>query len=605
MTPPQKEMKIEVQEGRGDPETPPSFTIERPVPENHFVLEVIQSTSFKQSNAAREITYRARLKNPTDDVPLSDLSTHIQALFESILDEARRDYGEEGVMRIFIRHPRLERPIIVPPTYLGLLNSQMIMDQIDRILYSAGEIPAGDSIEINAVVELLKGQGRRPLINLDRNIKGKRSFVRIVNNDSSCLARAIIVGFRRCLALEHKENREIVSHYNRVRDSRNKLQGIEAQNLMRSVDLPLDKPGLVQDIPKYERFLETSIVVISARIGNKKVYNGSPQYDKNIFLYHTEEDGKGHFDLITKVNGMMCKQYYCTECDKAFKTCNQHKCKKWCNVCGRSNCEITKEITCVNCNKKCRSQECLKKHKEEITTGRGKSKNKKLPSMCKQFWQCSDCHLTLKRDQRDPSLHECGEILCKVCDQFHNEEEDYHKCYMRAFSSDLKPDKFIFYDFECTQENGKHTPNFVVAQSICTHCESKPITSEATCNNCGSRCQLCDKFDKKEKEWERNPCPGCGKRQMIFKGPQTQLEFCKWLISEQHRYVTAIAHNARAYDAYFLYEYLMKNSIIPKPTIFNGSKIMYMKVGRGLNIRIIIPSIFYQCPWQIYQKPLA
>ena len=39
--------------------------------------------------------------------------------------------------------------------------------------------------------------------------------------------------------------------------------------------------------------------------------------------------------------------------------------------------------------------------------------------------------------------------------------------------------------------------------------------------------------------------------------------------------------------AYFLYEYLMRNSIISEPTIFNGSKIMYMKVGRGLNIRII------------------
>ena len=279
MTPPQKKMKIEIQEGRGDPETPPSFTIDMPVPGNHFVLEVIQNGSFKQSNAAREITYRARLKNPSDDVPLSDLSTHIQALFESILDEARRDYGEAGVMRIFIRHPRLERPIIVPPTFLGLLNSQMIMDQIDRVLYSAGEIPADDSIEINAaVVELLKGQGRRPLINLDRDIKGKRSFVRIVNNDSSCLARAIIVGFRKCLALEHKENREIVSHYHRVRDSRNKLQVIEAQNLMRSVELPLDKPGLVQDIPKYERFLKTSIVVISARIGNKKVYNMIEKY---------------------------------------------------------------------------------------------------------------------------------------------------------------------------------------------------------------------------------------------------------------------------------------------------------------------------------------
>ena len=31
----------------------------------------------------------------------------------------------------------------------------------------------------------------------------------------------------------------------------------------------------------------------------------------------------------------------------------------------------------------------------------------------------------------------------------------------------------------------------------------------------------------------------------------------------------------------------MKNSIVPQPTIFNGSKIMYMKVGRGLNIRLL------------------
>ena len=64
MTPPQKKMKIEIQERRGDPETPPppSFTIDRSVPKNHFVLEVIQSGGFKQSNAAREITYRAKFK---------------------------------------------------------------------------------------------------------------------------------------------------------------------------------------------------------------------------------------------------------------------------------------------------------------------------------------------------------------------------------------------------------------------------------------------------------------------------------------------------------------------------------------------------------------
>ena len=58
--------------------------------------------------------------------------------------------------------------------------------------------------------------------------------------------------------------------------------------------------------------------------------------------------------------------------------------------------------------------------------------------------------------------------------------------------------KFIFYDFECTQEEGKHVPNFVVEQSICNKCEKDPVTSEAMCKNCGSHCNLCDKFEKKK-----------------------------------------------------------------------------------------------------------
>ena len=56
---------------------------------------------------------------------------------------------------------------------------------------------------------------------------------------------------------------------------------------------------------------------------------------------------------------------------------------------------------------------------------------------------------------------------------------------MREFSSDLAPEKFIFYDFECTQENGKDVPNFVVAHSICNDCEAEPVTGESTCKNVG------------------------------------------------------------------------------------------------------------------------
>ena len=148
--------------GKGD--RAPNFELVIPPADNFFQLEVIQSKSFKQSHAAREITYRAKLKNPSDDVPLNNLLPHLQALFETILQETKREYGDAGVMRIYISHPKLEKSIIIPPTYLGYLNSQKILDYIDTVLYSAGEIPADDELIVNAaVVEFVTGSGRKAI----------------------------------------------------------------------------------------------------------------------------------------------------------------------------------------------------------------------------------------------------------------------------------------------------------------------------------------------------------------------------------------------------------------------------------------------------------
>ena len=88
---------------------------------------------------------------------------------------------------------------------------------------------------------------------------------------------------------------------------------------------------------------------------------------------------------------------------------------------------------------------------------------------------------------------------------------------------------------------------------------------------------------------------GCGDRKVIFHGQNTVREFCSWLFSEQHINVTVIAHNARAYDVYFIYNYLLTQSITPK-IIFRGSKIMYGKVGRGLNIKILDSLNFLNMP---------
>ena len=137
---------------------------------------------------------------------------------------------------------------------------------------------------------------------------------------------------------------------------------------------------------------------------------------------------------------------------------------------------------CKDCNKMCRSYECYISHKAEKRNGKGKNKGQVMASLCEQNWQCPDCCVNIKKGSRDITLHECGEMQCKVCHQYFL-EEDNHLCYMRAFTSDVDPEKFIFYDFECTQEEGKHVPNFVVAHSICNSCEKESITHEATCKN--------------------------------------------------------------------------------------------------------------------------
>ena len=584
------------QSGRGDPPGAPNFELVRPPEENHFVLDVVNSKSFKQSNAVREITYKARMKYPAADVHMSNLLPHLHALFDTVLQEARKDYGESGVIRMYIDHPQLQKAIIVTPTYLGDLNPEKILEYMDEVLYSAGDIPADDSLDLNvAVVDLIAGNGRKHITNVKKDIPAKRSFVEIKNTDNSCLPRAIIVGYRHLLHKESPNDQEKLSNYRKVRDGRCLAQGKEADAIRQIVGIPKDRMGMIEDVPLYENFLKVAIVVISSRIGNKRVYNGSKKFDRKIFIYHSGQGDQGHFDTITKMNAMMCKQYYCNNCDKGFKSLTSHKCSEWCNICGRENCKAIGERICPDCNKVCRSDACYKAHKLQKKITKGKDKGITRPSFCERFYQCPDCGLGMKTESRDITLHECGEIKCRVCQEYHL-EIDQHYCYLRAFSSDLEPEKFIFYDFECTQENGKHKPNFVVAQSICSHCESEPVTDKATCRYCGSRCSSCDQFNKQEKDWEKEPCHGCGKRQVIFSGTYTQQEFCKWLIHEQHKYVTAIAHNSRAYDAYFIYEYLMDNSIIPEPSIFNGSKIMYMKVGKGLNIRIIDSLNFLPMP---------
>ena len=132
------------------------------------------------------------------------MQPHLTALFESIIEEMRIKYGEYGIARIYIDHPNLEKAIIVTPREIRELNTQEILDYIDQVVNSAGEIPADESLDINvAVIKSIVGGARMYMYHNDDQTR-KRSVVTIKNTDNACLPRAIVVALAHLNKMKNK-----------------------------------------------------------------------------------------------------------------------------------------------------------------------------------------------------------------------------------------------------------------------------------------------------------------------------------------------------------------------------------------------------------------
>ena len=85
---------------------------------------------------------------------------------------------------------------------------------------------------------MLKGGARRNLVNPNIDIKKKKSFIRIVNSDNSCLPRAIVVGLAKLKVDENPFDQYLSKQYERIRNSRIRFQGEAADNLRKAVGIP-------------------------------------------------------------------------------------------------------------------------------------------------------------------------------------------------------------------------------------------------------------------------------------------------------------------------------------------------------------------------------
>lgn len=582
-------------------------------PAHMFTLQLHQTHSFKQFNQtlAQEFSYTAKLRTAIQDnnLYLGSILAELTHLFEVLLLEISYNYENHDLVRVYISHAQETGcNIIVGPEYLGDMTTQKIMDAITRVVRSNNFIPADQALNINvAAVKNLAGESRVAINNVWQDLKRKNCLIHIMNEDHLCLPRAIAVALAR---LHHKQDPtntqkkklyECMRKRDSVRKSFNKkslfshssLQKRTALQYMKKADIPFHKAGLVTDVHLYERALGVGINIISARGNNKKLYAANSCHADTIYLYHIDEygTGSGHYAVINKMNALLGRSYYCSSCDVGFNNNTGHSCFVWCNLCGSNTCiQQNNTVRCDVCNAPCRSANCLARHKAANPKNNNTSK-------CSKMFFCPHCQVSLKdkKNNRAVSLHVCGESYCKNCQLYYMPEQE-HLCYMRAtptYEHSLLegewPKRFIFYDFESMQdaEGGVHIPNLVVCHTICEWCENETLVKHtSTCSSCGSRCANCSKLNKRKTFFENPPCEECGKREKIFKGEDTVEQFCQWLIHPQHKKMIAFAHNARAYDNYFIYNYLVNNSIKPD-ILFQGSKIMYCKIHNGIQMTFL------------------
>ena len=153
--------------------------------------------------------------------------------------------------------------------------------------------------------------------------------------------------------------------------------------------------------------------------------------------------------------GVTENQYYCDHCDKGYSHIEDHRtaCRHRCSFCLADTPCIPDgtSIECPDCHGYFKNATCYQNHST---------------SLCHLMGVCPQCHKWMSKKLLKG--HACsGKIHCKICKKI---VPTPHQCYVQVKPTP-KPKKdlktYIYFDFECTQENGIHTPNLCVAESVC------------------------------------------------------------------------------------------------------------------------------------------
>ncbi len=360
----------------------------------------------------------------------------------------------------------------------------------------------------------------------------KRSVITIKNDDDLCLGRCLVVAL--AIRDNHPQLKQI--KLGRPNKKQNDIQTLLTHKLYTDAGVE-EGVGDLEKVSQFEEYLDCCITIVDSDCFNSVIYPdiNSKDYKPKLFNIYLYKSGN-HIDLInnTKVAGFFGKNYFCHNCKTTYGSKGKHKCNFKCNICCSTNCDCIgiKDFTkvgswtnCCDCNRFFPSKTCFNNHITNKT--------------CDKVWKCNCCKKVLDRNKHPPEKHKCGDYECKSCGQVVGKD---HKCYL--FPKPIKPfsEKYIFFDFEATQNTGKHEINLAVSQ------------------------------------YYDSPTP------IIHYDIDS---FCSWLFDKKHKGFTILAHNGKGYDYQFIMKWIYTKSSYKPFVIYAGSKIMSFSIKEGLNIRFV------------------
>ena len=547
----------------------------------------------------QEVIYRVQLNDEFSNSRFIDIMGSLHVVFTSILERLNQRYRPTDIARVFINNEKFHVPLSTGLMALRDMTVSKIMDMLEAVLQSDEDLFIEQGIEIHVAVARnpLGGKGGklRYLFTEIDDLSKSRSIVKIVNKDNLCFARSVVVALAK-LKLSELNRDDDEREHDRARTDFNTLthhqsieQTVRARALHEQLDLPMDSPISVADIPKFEEHLNVDFVILAPHLNYKPWYTSHKAGERRIYMLFVKvspsqpDDNIGHFHPVTKISGLFKGKGFCHTCLSPYIKQKGHSCIDSCKVCQHQPCIIIKGQCkiCNVCNRFVKSVECYERH---IRNGE-----------CETIHRCKRCSRLYKTCDE----HICDRRKCKICEK---NVSGTHLCYIRSQKPRDVSEKYIFADFEADPTGSEHSANLVVANWQCENCSSKSYREQPYCEHCGMPCSNCiNAIDNLKKgDTERAVCmatPGCGKRQIMFFGHNIIEKFAQFLFHPQHEGYTLVFHNGQAYDVYFLLKYLFSSGIKPR-LIYRGSKVVYVDTG----VMRIIDSLNF-LPMALSQMP--